>query len=200
MSKTYQAVIAIVIIVVVGYAGWYAYQARRIHSAGILSEKIVHDGDLWTADYTARIAAPEPAVYDAMQNIEKSRAPGVDKIKVIAQGRNTKTIEMDLDGFGGQTMAMQLAFTYDPATERISYRTVDNPMLDSRGDYQLEADGATATLITYHATTKMLQSMPVPDGIVKSAIRGIFIYQLEGLKNTLHVTTADRSDNSDEEP
>ncbi|HVA79614.1 MAG TPA: hypothetical protein VNF29_01685, partial [Candidatus Binataceae bacterium] len=162
MSKTYKAVIAIVIIAAVGYAGWYAYQARRIRAAGILSEKIVHDGDLWTADYTARLAAPEPAVYDALRNIEKSQAPGVNKIKVISQGRNTKTIEMDLTGFGGQPLALQLAFTYDPAAQRISYRTVDNPMLDSRADYQLEADGGTATLITCHATTKMLQSMPVP--------------------------------------
>jgi carbon monoxide dehydrogenase subunit G len=200
MSKAYKVVVAIVIIAVAGYAGWHFYQARLIRKAGILSEKVVHDGDLWTADYTARIAAPEPAVYDAMRNIEKSHAPGVENIKVIAQGENTKTVEMDLGGFAGQTIAMQLTFTYDPATQRISYHTVDNPMLDSHAEYQLEADGGTATLITYHATTKMLQSMPVPDSLVKSVIRNIFISQLEGLKNTLHITTADQSDDSDEEP
>ncbi|MHB8382182.1 MAG: SRPBCC family protein [Candidatus Binataceae bacterium] len=200
MSRTYKAVAAIVIIVVVGYAGWHFYQARRIRKAGILSEKIVHDDNLWTADYTAVIAAPEPAVYDALRNIEKSNAPGVQGIKVISQGENTKTVEMDLSGFGGQTIAMQLAFDYDPAAQRVTYHTVDNPMFDSHAQYQLQADGGGATLITYHGTTRMLQSMPVPDSIVKSVIRNIFISQLEGLKSTLHITTADQSDDSDEEP
>lgn len=200
MSRTYKAVAAIVIIVVVGYAGWHFYQARRVRNAGIVSEKIVHDNDLWTADYVAVIAAPEPAVYDALRNIEKSNAPGVQGIKVISQGENTKTVEMDLSGFGGQTIAMQLAFDYDPAAQRVSYHTVDNPMFDSHAQYQLQADGGGATLITYHATTRMLQSMPVPDSIVKSVIRNIFISQLEGLKSTLHITAPDQSDDSDEEP
>ena len=200
MSRTYKVVAAIVIIVLAGYAGWHLYQARRISKAGILSEKIDHNGDEWTADYTASIAAPEPAVYDALRNIEKSHAPGVEAIKVISQAGNSKTVEMDLSGFGGQTIAMQLAFEYDPATQRVSYHTVDNPMFDSHAEYQLQADGGGATLITYHATTKMLQSMPVPDSIVKSVIRNIFISQLEGLKNSLHITTVDQSDQSDEEP
>ncbi|HVA78227.1 MAG TPA: SRPBCC family protein [Candidatus Binataceae bacterium] len=200
MTKAYKFVVAIVIIAVVGYAGWHFYQARRIRRAGILSEKILHDDDLWTADYTARIAAPEPSVYDALRNIDKSHAPGVESIKVISQGENTKTVEMDLGGFAGQTVAMQLTFDYDPATQRVSYHTVNNPMLDSHAEYQLEADGGTATLITYHATTRMLQSLPVPDSLVKSVIRNIFISQLEGLKNTLHITTVDQSADSDEEP
>lgn len=200
MSKTYKVVVALIIIVLVGYGGWHFYQARRIRKAGILSEKIVHDGDLWTADYTARIPAPEPAVYDALRNIEKSKGPGVEDIKVISQSGNSKTVEMDLSGFGGQTVAMQLAFEYDPANQRVSYHTVNNPMLDSQATYQLEADGGSTTLMTYHATTKMLQSLPVPDSVVKSVIRNIFIAQLEGLKASLHITTADQSDDSEEEP
>jgi len=200
MSRTYKVVAAIVIIVVAGYAGWHFYQARRISNAGIVSEKIVHNGDEWTADYTALIAAPEPAVHDALRNIEKSHAPGVQAIKVISQAGNTKTVEMELSGFGGQTISMQLAFEYDAGAQRVSYHTVDNPTFDSHAEYQLQDNGGGATLITYHATTKMLQQMPVPDSIVKSVIRNIFVSQLEGLKNTLHITTSDQSDENDEEP
>jgi carbon monoxide dehydrogenase subunit G len=200
MNKAYKAVVAIIIVVVAGYAGWRIYQARLIQKAGILSEKIFHDGNLWTADYTARIAAPEPSVYGALQNIEKSSAPGVRNIKVLSQSENSKTLEMDLDGFAGQTVAMELAFTYDPATQRVSYRTVNNPMFDSHATYQLAADGGSETLVTYHATTKMLQSLPVPDSIIKSVIRNIFVSQLDGLKNTLHITAVDTPDDGDEEP
>lgn len=200
MSRSYKVVVALVIIVVAGYAGWHLYQARRISRAGILSEKIVHDGDNWIADYTAVIAAPEPAVYDALRNIEKSHAPGVEAIKVISQSGDTKTVEMELGGFGGQTISMQLAFQYDAGAQRVSYHTVNNPTFDSHAEYQLQDNGGGATLITYHATTKMLQQMPVPDSIVKSVIRNLFISQLEGLKNTLHITTTDQSDENDEEP
>jgi hypothetical protein len=44
----------------------------------------------------------------------------------------------------------------------------------------------------------MLQSLPVPDGVIKQVIRGIFVAQLETLKRQLHVKTADESDNDDE--
>jgi hypothetical protein len=45
----------------------------------------------------------------------------------------------------------------------------------------------------------MLQSLPVPDGVIKQVIRGIFVSQLETLKRQLNITTPDGSDN-DEDP
>jgi hypothetical protein len=44
----------------------------------------------------------------------------------------------------------------------------------------------------------MLQSLPVPDGVIKQVIRGIFVAQLETLKRQLNIKTADESDNDDE--
>ena len=44
----------------------------------------------------------------------------------------------------------------------------------------------------------MLQSLPVPDGVIKQVIRGIFVAQLETLMRQLNIKTADESDNDDE--
>lgn len=63
--------------------------------------------------------------------------------------------------------------------------------------YQLSDEGS-GTFIDFHQNTHMLQSLPVPDGVIKQVIRGIFVAQLETLKRQLHIKTADESDNDDE--
>jgi hypothetical protein len=76
---------------------------------------------------------------------------------------------------------------------------VKNPLLDTHAEYQLDDEGAS-TLIDYHETTRLLQQVPVPEGVIKQVIRGVFIAQLEGLKKALNIKTVDESDSSDEEP
>ncbi len=199
MGKTYKAVVALAIIVVLGYGGWRIYKAHQGKKAGLLSEKIVHNGDLWISDYEAQIPAPEPKVFEAIRDIEKSHSPGVQSVKVISQTDDTKTVEMDFTGFGGQPLAMQLVFAYDPAAKKISYHTIDNSMFQSNAVYQLSPDYGS-TILTYHGTTRMLQSLPIPDAMIKEAIRSIFIAQLEGLKNALHISQNAQSDEDSDEP
>jgi Polyketide cyclase / dehydrase and lipid transport len=197
MSKTYRAVLAIVVIAAVGYGGWRIYQWRRARAAGIMSEQIVRHGDTWTADFKVQIPAPEKSVFAALEDIEGSHSDQVQNIKVIDQSANSKTVEMTLNGPGGQPIVTRIKFDYDPGTQTISYRTIDNPALETRADYQL-ADHGSGTLITYHQTTKMREALPVPDGVVKQVIRSIFIAQLDGLKRSLHITTAEQSQDEDD--
>ena len=42
------------------------------------------------------------------------------------------------------------------------------------------------------------QSLPVPDGVVKQVIRGVFVAQLEDLKNALNLTEADNGEDTDD--
>jgi len=197
MSKTYRIVAAIIVIAIAGFAGWRVYQARRARLAGILNENIVHNGDTWTADFAARIPAPEQSVFDAIRNVENARSEQVQAVKVISQGENTKTVEMTLAGPGGQPLVTTLAFEYMPAERRISYRTVDSPALDTNAEYRFTDEGAS-TLIAFHETTRMLQQIPVPDAVVKQVIRSIFVAQLEGLQRTLNITNADESGDEDD--
>jgi hypothetical protein len=120
-------------------------------------------------------------------------------VRVVSQSGNKKIVDMDIAGLGGQTTTTELEFEYLPEQKKIVYHTVNNPLLDTHAAYQLDDEG-TSTLIHYHETTHLLQSVPVPDGLIKQVIRGIFISQLETLKHTLNIKTADTSGTSDDEP
>jgi hypothetical protein len=188
---------AVIVLVVVALGGWHYYQLHRARQAGLLTENITHDGDLWKADFTARIPAPEQTVFDAIRNVENTRSDQVKAVRVVSQSGNKKIVDMDIAAPGGQTITTELAFEYLPDEKKIVYNTVNNPMLETQAVYQLGDEGAS-TFIDYHQTTQMLQSIPVPDGVIKQVIRGIFVAQLETLKRQLNIKTADRADSDDE--
>jgi hypothetical protein len=199
MSKTYKVIAALVVIFIVGYGGWRLYQSRRATKAGLLSENITHNGNDWTADFTAIIPAPESVVFDAVRDVEKAQSDQIQNVKVISQTGNSKTVELELKGPGDQTIKTQMAFDYDPAGHRISYRTLDNPAFVMHADYKFEDQGGS-TLITYHQTTTLAQQLPVPESVIRDVIRSVFIAQLEGLKRTLNLTSAEEPEDSSEEP
>ncbi len=197
MSKTYKIVSALVIIAVVAVGGYYLYQQHRARKAGVLTENIVHQGDTWTADFTARIGAPEPQVFDTIKDVERAKSDQVKSVQVISQSENTKTIQMQIAGPGGQDITTRLAFEYFPEQRRIVYHTVDGGDFVTTAQYDLEDEGPS-TLMKFHESTKVSQSIPVPDGVIKQVIRGVFIAQLEGLKKALNLTEAAGGEDTDE--
>ena len=197
MKTVFKILAGVIVLAVVAIVGWRYYQMHRARQAGLLTEDIGHDGDVWKADFTARIPAPEQTVFDAIRNIENTHSEQVKAVRVVSQSGNKKTVDMDIAGPGGQTITTELAFEYLPDEKKIVYHTVNNPLLDTEAVYQLGDEGAS-TFIDYHETTHMLQSLPVPDGVVKQVIRGIFVAQLETLKRTLNLKTSDRADSDDD--
>jgi polyketide cyclase/dehydrase/lipid transport protein len=188
----------VIVLAVVAIVGWHYYQLRRALQAGLLTEDITHDGDVWKADFTARIPAPEQTVFDTIRNVENTHSDQVKSVRVVSQSGNKKTVDMDIAGPGGQVITTELQFEYLPDEKKIVYNTVNNPMLETHAVYQLSDEGAS-TFIDYHQNTHMLQSIPVPDGVIKQVIRGIFVAQLKTLKRQLNLKTADGAD-SDEDP
>jgi len=198
MKTTLKILGGVLVLAVVAVVGWHYYQLRRARQAGLLTENITHDGDLWKADFTARIPAPEQTVFDAIKNVENTHSDQVKAVRVVSQSGNKKTVDMDIAGPGGQVITTELAFEYLPDEKKIVYSTVNNPVLETQAVYQL-TDESASTFIDYHQDTHMLQSLPVPDGVIKQVIRGIFVSQLETLKHQLNITTPDESD-GDEDP
>jgi hypothetical protein len=197
MKTTLKILGGVLVLAIVALVGWHYYQLRRAQKAGLLTENITHDGDMWKADFTARIPAPEPTVFDAIKNVENTRSDQVKSVRVVSQSGNKKVVDMDIAGPGGQTITTQLEFEYLPDEKKIVYHTVNNAMLDTQAVYQLTDEGA-GTFIDFHQDTHMLQSLPVPDGVIKQVIRGIFVSQLETLKKSLNIKTDDQSDDDDE--
>jgi hypothetical protein len=199
MGKLVRILVALVVIVVVVYAGIRFYQSRRALKAGLLTENITHEGDLWHADFTARIPAPEQTVFDTIRNIENTHSDQIKAVRVVSASGNKKTVAVDTEGLPGQTITTELEFEYLPDEKKIVYRTLNNPLLETHATYQLGDEG-TSTLIDYHQTTHLLQSFPVPEAMIKEVIRRIFVAQLETLKRSLNIKTADTSGTSDDEP
>ena len=188
----------VIVLAIVAVVALHFYELRRARQAGLLTENITHDGDVWKADFTARIPAPEQTVYDAIRNVENTRSDQVKAVRVVSRSGNKKTVDMDIAGPGGQTITTELAFEYFPDEKKIVYNSVNNPLLDTQGVYQLTDEGAS-TFIDYHQNTHMLQPLPVPDGVIQQVIRSIFVAELETLKRQLNIKTADDTDN-DEDP
>jgi hypothetical protein len=186
----------VIVLAIVGVVALHFYELRRARQAGLLTEEITHDGDVWKADFTARIPAPEQTVYDAIRNVENTRSDQVKAVRVVSQSGNKKTVDMDIAGPGGQTITTELAFEYFPDDKKIVYNSVNNPLLDTQGVYQLTDEGAS-TFIDYHQNTHMLQPLPVPDGVIQQVIRSIFVAELETLKRQLNITTADDTGSDD---
>jgi hypothetical protein len=199
MSRTYKIVIAAVVVIVVAYAVWRIREAHRAAVSGLLTENIVHNGDTWSADFTARIPAPEPAVFDAVRDIEKSHSDQVRSVRVISQQGDTKTVEMDLAYPGGQVVTMRLQFQYLPAEHRITYQSLDNPMMATAADYHFTDEGGS-TLVKLHQTSRFGQALPVPDAFVKQIIHGTFLAQLEGLRHALNLTAVAEPEDTGDEP
>ena len=198
MKRTFQIVAALAALAVVAYGVRYYMQQQRAKKAGILSENIVHQGENWNVDFSARLPANEKDIFNAIQHVEDSAkySSAVKEVKIISQEGNKKTVEMQLAGPAGQSMPNELQFEYFPENRKITYDTVNNPMLTTHAEYVLDDEGTT-TRIDFHQTTKMLMQLPVPDAMVKDILRGIFIGQLEGIKKSLNITTAENDSEED---
>jgi uncharacterized membrane protein len=189
----------LVIVAVAGFVGWRYYMAHRARAAGLISQNITHDGDNWTADMQARIPAQIDSVYNAMSDVQNLHSSQIKSVRVVSQNGNTKIVDMDLNGPADQVITTRLQFDYDPAQHRISYHTVDSPVLQTQAQYSLEDESGASTLITLHETTKFAEQLPVPDGVIKDVISGIFVAQLESLNQALHIQPTEQADKSDDE-
>src|SRR5258708_5167854 len=149
MSRTFKVVGVILIVAVGAYGAYYMYQRHRMQKAGILSENIVHNGDEWQADFVARVPAPEKSVFDAIKNVENTHSDEIKDVKVLSQNGNEKTVEMEIEGPGGQTITTRLAFQYFPDEGRIAYHTIGGNGFDTQAEYRLGDEGPS-TLMKYH--------------------------------------------------
>ncbi|HYA34757.1 MAG TPA: SRPBCC family protein [Candidatus Binataceae bacterium] len=197
MGKTYRVMSALVVGVIAAVGVYYVYQSQRAHRAGMVSETIEHKGDVWETNFSARLPAPEASVFDAIKNFENSHSEEIKSVKVLSETEDEKTVEMTLAAPAGQTITTVLQFHYFPEDRKITYKTVNATDFATDAEYQLTDEGAN-TLLKFHGQTKITQQLPVPDGVIKHVIRGTFMAQLEGLRRSLHIQSAQADEDADE--
>jgi carbon monoxide dehydrogenase subunit G len=191
---TYRVVSALVIIAVLGGAGYLAYQRFAVRVPGLVSESIEHEGDVWRAEFKVRVAAPPADVFDAIRNVEAARSERVREVTVLSDEGDSKTVRFEIEGPAGRTIRSTLEFRYFPAEGRVTYRTTEGTVLDTNAEYVVSADGAATSLVMYREETRIRERVPLPDGMMRRVIREIFIGQLEGLHRSLGIAFEDQAD------
>jgi hypothetical protein len=198
MKSSLKIAVGALIVLAAVFAVWRYRQMKLARRSGIVSENIVHSGDTWNADFVARIPAPETAVFDTIRNIESSHSSQIKAVRVVSSTSDSKRVEMDMAAPGGQTQTVTFDFSYDPSSRRIAYKSVGNPAFKTEAEYNFDDQGAS-TLIRLHQTTTMPPGVPLPDGVVKEVIRGIFMAQMQALQRSLHIADTNSSDSGDDD-
>ena len=196
MSNTYRVVSTLVIVGLIGLGVYYVYQQHQARNAGVLTENIEHQGDQWHAEFTARVDAPEPKVFDTIRNFDKGHYDEIQSMEVISENDHQKVVEIKIAPVPGQVMTTRLGFEFFPDQHRITYRTLSSGPFSSEAEYDLEDEGAH-TLVKFDDTTTVPTQIPVPDAIIKRFIRNYFVSQLRDLQKTLNVAESDPDDNDE---
>jgi hypothetical protein len=187
------------LVVVVSVIAYLFRGDRCGQKPGIISEDIRGNGDIWTADFKARVSAPEKDVFRVLGMVENAKSDQILDVKVLSNQGNTKTVEVDYAGPTGASVPTRFAFQYFADQNRMTYKSLDSQFFQSDGDCRLQAECA-ATLIECRQSTKLLQQRPVTDGLIKENIRQLFVAELDNLHSALHVQIPDQTEQDNDEP
>ncbi len=153
----------------------------------ILSERIDKNVDLMEVEFTTRIDAPLKAVFRAFSEPERTQefSDSVHLSRLVSAQDNRKVVEFQAKVLG-RPQNFTLEFIFFPSENRMTFKTVENPIADMQGEYRfLPSPDGKKTLLIYQATSKDKVNLPIPLSIQKSAAREAFVSLVRALKKGL---------------
>lgn len=187
--KSFTLVGGLVVLAVLAGAGWYWYQLQQQaalwkDAKEIVEESFNKDGGTATIRYVGVIDAPIDKVQEAVWAVEKSSemVANIKKSELIKAEGNDKTVLMQLQALNLPLQQYTMQFTLDPATHRVTFKTLQAQAADLEGAYVLEAspDG-TRTRLTYEAKSVDKIAVPFPAAVIESANRETFVNTVRGI-------------------
>jgi len=97
--KAILGILAVILLVVVGYFAWTTYQIRQAAvgpAKEIVSESMSKSGDTWHVSFVSKFDAPVDKVYEVFSHPERSHELAPDNVlksEVVSEQGNTKVIE-----------------------------------------------------------------------------------------------------------
>jgi hypothetical protein len=191
--KSFKLVGGLVVLAVVAGAGWYWYQLQQQaalwkDAKEIVEESFNKDGGTATIRYVGVIDAPIDKVQEAVWAVEKSSemVANIKKSELIKAEGNDKTVLMQLQALNLPLQQYTMQFTLDPATHRVTFKTLQAQAADLEGAYVLEAspDG-TRTRLTYEAKSVDKIAVPFPAAVIESANRETFVNTVRGINKVV---------------
>jgi hypothetical protein len=191
--KAIVGAIALLIVVVIGYF-YVQYRREVAELAGakeILEASFKKDGPVAKLHYVGIVDGPVDKVQDAVWGVENApkMIENFKKAEVQQQDGNNKTVLMQLKAGNLPLQQVVMQFTLDPAKHTVSFKTTQAQLADLAGTYYLEPVG-NRTKLTYDATATDKVANPLPDGVVETAQREVFVNTIRGINKSINPAAA----------
>ncbi|MFN8641377.1 MAG: hypothetical protein U0802_06865 [Candidatus Binatia bacterium] len=177
----------VVLAVLAGGFYWYRLQQQAAvwkDAKEIVEESFNKDGGVATIRYAAIIDGPIDKVQEAVWAVEKSSemVSNIKKSELIKAEGNDKTVLMQLQALNLPLQQYTMQFTLDPATHRVTFKTLQAQAADLEGTYVLEGspDGKRTKLV-YQAKSIDKIAVPFPASLIESANRETFVNTVRGI-------------------
>jgi hypothetical protein len=198
--KTILAIVAVVVLAIVGYFAW---QWRAIQQAAtgpakeLLSESIEKTGDTWHVAFSTKFDAPCDRVYEGFSQPERvpEFAPdNVLKSELVKQEGNTKTIDLvarlDILPPGFKVQNIRYDWTFFPAEKRMTSKSIDFKLADFNSEYKFEpSPDAKGCILKFTQTSKDKAPMLV-ESLQKGALRETYLIQVRAANRALGLAPA----------
>jgi hypothetical protein len=178
--KAILAVVAVLVIVVVGYLLWYRsaiQEAATGPAKEIVSENIEKKGDVWHVTFVSKFDAPIDRVYEAYSQPERLKEFAPDNIlksDLVKSEGNVKLVDLvarlDILPPGFKVQNPRLEFTYFPAEKRVLAKSIDFQLADIVSEAKLTPTPDGKTLMTVTQTNKA-KAATIVDTLQRGAIR-----------------------------
>ena len=196
--KSMKVIGALVVLVVVGGAALYWYQLQQQQAVWknakeVVDESFSKDGGVAHIRYVAIIDAPLEKVQEAVWAVEKSSemVANIKKSELIKAEGNQKTVLMQLQALNLPLQQYTMQFTLDPATHKVTFKTLQAQAADLEGAYVLEpSPDGKRTKLTYEVKSTDKIAVPFPASLIESANRETFVNTVRGVNKVVGAPAA----------
>ena len=134
--------------------------------------------------YWALVDAPADAIYKALADVEhySDFVDGVDRTQLLAQGENTKTVQIAQRVIGRQNNA-KVKWNFQPEAKKIDFKTEQSDLYYNEGNYEIipSPDGKRA-LVKVIFLVKESEHVNIPKGVLASSTRDSFAAAAKSIK------------------
>ena len=134
--------------------------------------------------YWALVDAPADAVYEALADVEhySDFVDGVDRAQLLAQGENTKTVQIAQRVIGRQNNA-KVKWNFQPAAKKIDFKTEQSDLYYNEGNYEvIPSPDGKRSLVKVTFVVKESEYVNIPKGVLASGTRDSFAAAAKSIK------------------
>jgi hypothetical protein len=188
----WKAIVGAIVLLIVVVVGYYYVQYRRMAAelAGakeVVEASLTEDRPVANLHYVGMGDGPVDKVQDAVWWIERASQmiENFKKSDLVSQDGNTKTVLLQIKAGSLPIQQVVMQYNLNPAKHEVTFKTTQAQAADLEGAFRFEPAG-TRTRITYDATATDKIANPLPDGVIETAQREVFVNTIRGINKQIN--------------